>query len=436
VIGGWVRRVRGKLGQPGFLRSTVALAGATVLAQALTLAAMPLVTRLYTPAELGVVTLFLAFFSFWAAILSLRYESALLVAEDAETRALFQLSARLVILLSVAALPVLWLGRSFGLLGLGLLPAWACWLAVPIFAGYGLFMVYRAMALRAGLVRALGTATLLRSGANAAARVALGAGGLGVAGLFIAELAGAVAPALALLRAARPQIRGPAPTKAELSAVRRRYEKFPRFELPSTAVNQAAAALPVPILAALHGPAAAGWYGLAALLVALPNAQIGKAVSDSFQIEFARTVREGRFDQARRLFRKVVAGLALGGLVPYLAIMLLAPIVVVPLFGPDWSEVARIAVVLSPWLYAAFVVSSVSTMLLVVQAQQLKLVYDVAALAANAGVYALAQWQSFDLHATIVAFTAANTACDALYLMVQFFALERALGPGAAVRAR
>lgn len=428
------RRCVGLLGRPGFVGSVVALAGATAAAQLVTLLAMPLVTRLYTPADIGAVTLFLSFFSVWAALLSLRYESALLVAvDDAESSRLFQLASLCVALMSLLACPVLLAGQRYQLLGLELMPWWTAFLAVPILAAFGLLMLHRAVALRAGLVGPLARATVARSGANAIARVAFGAGGFGAPGLFLAELASALVPMLTLLAATRRHstvTRAYLASSRELRAVMRKYERFPRFELPSVAVNQLATALPVPILAALHGAAAAGWYGLAALLVALPNAQIGKAVGDSFQMEFSRKVRAGALADARRMFRKVVVGLAVVGIVPYLAIMLLAPLVVVPLFGSQWSQVAGIAVVLAPWLYAAFVVSSVSTMLLVIQAQDLKLVYDIAALAANLAVYGVATYAALDLHSTVLAFTLANVACYAIYLAVQFIALERKLGHG------
>lgn len=419
-------------GGSGLARSVAVLAGAAAIAQLITLFAMPVVTRLYTPADIGVLTLFLSFFSIWAAMLSLRFESALLVATDiAESRHLFQLAGWCVLFISLLACPVLLLGHHFGLMGLELLPWWAALVAVPVLAFYGWFMLLRAVALREGLFAPIGTATIVRSGANAAARVACGLGGLGAVGLFFAEFAGAIAPAFALSSATRGVSPITQRSRAALSDMRhvmRKYAKFPQFELPSVIVNQIATALPVPILASLHGAEAAGWYGLAAMLVALPNAQIGKAVGDTFQMEFSRRYRAGRFDDARRLFRNVVMGLAAAGVVPYAAIMLLAPLLITPLFGSQWSEMASIAVALSPWLYAALVVSSVSTMLLVIQAQELKFVYDIAVLMANLAVYVGARYAGLDLLSTIMTFTAANIACYAIYLVIQFIALDRKLG--------
>lgn len=63
-------------------RNIIMLGGSTAMAQLIGLLALPFVTRLYAPAELGAAALFLAFAGFWANALSLRYDQALLIAGD------------------------------------------------------------------------------------------------------------------------------------------------------------------------------------------------------------------------------------------------------------------------------------------------------------------------------------------------------------------
>lgn len=60
------------------------LASGTAIAQIITAASMPIVTRLYTPEMIGVISVFLSFFNFWLVLLSWRYESALLVSQNEE----------------------------------------------------------------------------------------------------------------------------------------------------------------------------------------------------------------------------------------------------------------------------------------------------------------------------------------------------------------
>ena len=60
-------------------------------------------------------------------------------------------------------------------------------------------------------------------------------------------------------------------------------------------------------------------------------------------------------------------------------------------FGPQWAPAGLIAACLAPWMYAALVISPLSRALSVLQAQQWKLVYDIAAVSLLLLSYALAR---------------------------------------------
>ncbi|MDO1528143.1 oligosaccharide flippase family protein [Fulvimonas sp. R45] len=364
-------------------RGIVALASGTAAAQAITVCMMPIVTRLYTPAQIGVISLFLAFFGFWSATLSLRYEYALLIArDDEESHVVHRLAVVLVVVMSVLGLPILLGLQRTGMLGFELLPNWAPFAAVPILLGYGIFMVYRSWALRAGTVNDITKATIARSAANAGTRVALGLFGGGTIALFAAEFAGAWGAMLELARNARKHFASSKPIsirRCDLVGVARRFSKFPAFETPSTWVNQLALTLPLPMVASLHGAAAAGWFGLARAMVGIPNTQIGSAVADVFQMELASALVAGEAARARGLFYKLMRKLALFGLVPLVAVIVLGPWLVPWIFGQKWKAAGWAAAIIAPWLYAALVVSSLSRTLSVIQAQEYKFVYDVGA---------------------------------------------------------
>jgi len=402
-------------------RGIVALAGGTAVAQAITACTTPIVTRLYSPAEVGVISLFIAFFGFWSSLLSWRYEAALLIAvDDAESHLVFRAGSGCVLIMSLLALPVLFALRAANVLGFGLLPWWSAWVAIPILFGYGQFMMYRSWGLRGGYVKDISKATVARSASNATTRIVLGVAGAGVPGLFAAELMGAWGATSTLYRtvhqrfaASRPLIHWSA-----VKAVMAKYSNFARYELPSVAVNQLASTMPVPMVAALYGASAAGWFGLARLLVAIPNAQIGGAVADVFQMELARAIREQKYAGARKLFYKLLRKLSLFGLLPLTATMLLGPWLVPLVFGKSWSQMGVIAACIAPWLYAALVVSTLSRLLSVLQAQQYKLIYDTFSAAITFVVYFVARNLSLSLIPMVIAMTSANVMAYGVYLWV------------------
>lgn len=427
----WKRQIIGALPKNRIARAIVTLAGGTAAAQIITICAMPLVTRIYSPAQIGLISLFIAFFLFFGPALSLRYEYALLIAkDDAESHVVLRVSMWSVALMSILAMPVLWGLCYTGILGFGMLPWWAPLASVPILFGYGRFMVYRSWALRAGIIGGVTKASIARSAANVFVRVGFGLFGGGVPALFVAELAGAWASTTALSRIVRNHFSSSQPCKISrdmsLRAMKR-YIKFPAFETPSTLVNQLALTLPLPMIASLHGATAAGWFGLARALVGIPNSQIGAAVADVFQMELARATVEGDWVRARQLFYRLLLKLSLFGLLPLIAVVTLAPRMVPFVFGIRWSNAGAAAAIVAPWLYGALVVGSLSRVLSVLEVQEYKLVYDAIALILFAGAFFIARVMHMTFIQTVLSLSGAGTLAYIVYLAVLVIVVESRL---------
>lgn len=414
-------------------RSIFTLASGTAVAQIITICAMPIVTRLYTPTQIGVISLFLAFFNFWAPALSLRYEYALLIAKnDAESHVINRLAVFCVVGTSILAVPMLATLHHFRVLGFGLLPPWAPIAVMPILLGYGQFMVCRSWGLRAGVMNDITKATMARSAANVVTRVGLGVIGCGLPGLFVAELAGAWGPAATLYRSVHRHFASSRPTLITREMMRvtmQRYIKFPTLETPSTFVNQLGLTLPVPMIAALYGPAAAGWFGLARAMVGIPNTQIGSAIGDVFQRELASAIVDGDFKRGKKMFYKMLAKLSLFGLVPLIGVVTLAPWIMGAVFGSAWRETGSIAAIIAPWLYLALIASSLSRALSVLQAQEFKLIYDVTSVIFYTVVFAISKLMALKILEMVAALSGACVLNYLLYLAIIRHVIERKL-PG------
>jgi O-antigen/teichoic acid export membrane protein len=410
-----------------FTGAVATLAGGTVIAQVVTALSMPIVSRIYTPREIGIISLFISFFGFWSMLLSWRYESALLVTKGEEdTRAVLKLGTNIVYFMSVISGPVIYGLVSWRILGFDLLPWWSALVAPLIFLGYGLFMLHRGFALRNGLVNRITHATMARSICNATTRIVFGIAGAGVAGLFAAELAGAWGATGTLRKGNLSQLlsqQGKIRIRAWFTAATR-YAAFAKYEMPSVLLDQLALTLPVPIIASIYGAEAAGWFGLARILVALPNAQIGRAVADVFQMELARKIRNGEREQARKLFYKLLNKLAIFGLIPLATIMVIGPLLAPWIFGKPWMMMGFITAYISPWLYAALIVSSLSRLLSVLERQKYKFVYDVFALSFVILEYLCAKHYRWDLTNFVIILSVLNVVAYGIYLFVLLWVVK------------
>lgn len=402
-----------------------------MLAQLIGICSLPFVTRLYTPAEIGIVSLFLSFFGFWVVCIALRYEQVLMIAtDDEESHVVHRLATILVLFMSLLGMPVLWLLQQNNVLEFELLPVWTPLIALPICLGYGLFMVNRSWALRAGMVSQISQASIVRAGAIAGTKLGLGVFGGGVVALLAAELAGALISMQRLMQATKLHFATSKPQTISYSQVRQagfKYAKFPMLDSPSAWLDALAMLLPLPIVASLYGAEAAGWFGLARLVLSLPNAQIGAAVADVFQMSLADAIRDKDPHRARGVFYMLLKKLSLIGLIPLVVSVAVLPWAFPIVFGQGWAPAGPIAASLAPWLYAAFVISPLSRALSVLQAQEWKLFYDATALGLMVGCYFLATNLALNLVEFCLLVSSALAISYLVYALVLYLLVESKL---------
>jgi O-antigen/teichoic acid export membrane protein len=264
----------------------------------------------------------------------------------------------------------------------------------------------------------------------AGTKLGLGVFGGGVVALFVAELAGALSSMRKLMQATKEHFassKPPSTSYAHLHKAGLKYVKFPTLDAPSAWMDALALVLPLPLVASLYGAEASGWFGLARMVLSLPNAQIGAAVADVFQMSLAEAVRDKDPHRARGVFYMLLKKLSLIGLIPLAISIVVLPWAFPIVFGQQWAPAGTVAAALAPWLYAAFVISPLSRALPVLQAQEWKLFYDFTALGLLIGCYVLASSLALSLIEFCLLVSAANAIGYAVYALVLYLLVESRL---------
>ncbi|MDR0457804.1 MAG: oligosaccharide flippase family protein [Burkholderiaceae bacterium] len=350
------------------LRATLTLLAGGALAQAVPLLLWPFITRLFTPAALGVYTAFSTVAATVAVVACARYEYALPLAREPEPAArLLALCLRVALAAVAASVALAW-----GLARWVHLPL-AAWLPVTV-AASGLLSLFMMWSNRAGRFRALAVSRVMQYGGAAALQLLLGAllwrgAANGAQGAWALALGPVLALGLAVLPLLRPVPQGgwrSVLAGQGLREVARRYRDFPLLNTPHAFLGTLQDALAAALLIAWSGNAAAGFWGLALRYLKAPATLVGTAVSQAL---YPKLTQAGPAE-ARRAVREVMA--ILGAIACALMAVLLTagPWLFERVFGASWRTAGELARALAPYIAAHFVAAPLAVVTMAWQAQR------------------------------------------------------------------
>lgn len=415
---GLVLRLR-QTGQSAFLRAVAMLIGGNAVAMVVPILAAPVLGRLYSPADYGMLAQYMAPAAVLAVLASLQFQHAI-IAERTERGAAQVAWLPLVGSLAAAVLTVVLVTLLWRPLLAGSAAGAWFWLLPLTVAGAG---VMAAGSFLANRHRRYGWMARLQSGqvvATVTSSIALGFLRWGADGLLAAYFLGQlvqIGAYLWLLRDLRAKIL-PRPGMARLRVLVRRHWKFPAFTLPSEFSSQINMQAPVFAMSALGADTTLGAFTRARQLVSMPVTVVGQSVAQVFRREASELYRET--GNCRALMRRTALWLFAVGIGPCLMFMFCAPWLFAVYLGPAWLEAGELARILAPMLLLRVIVSPLTTVLFFTgnQALDLKLMIGSAVLMALSIV--LSWTLSGTALAVVWAFALAYSTIYLIYITITF----------------
>ena len=357
-----------------FLRDVLKLSFGTLGGRLIALAALPLVTRLYSPDDFALLAVYLAIVSTVAVAACLRLEIAIPLADDDDDAAnLLALALTGLGLVSGLALLLVLLmpGRLSGWLGKPAIEPYL-WL-VPL--GIAFAGTYSAFQFWTTRVRRFGSIARTRVGqAAAGVTVMLSLGWAGVAplGLLLGNMlnigSGGFGLGFQALRRERARLRVASPRR--MRETLRRYRRYPIYSTPEALFNIAGVQVPILLIAA-HAGAEAGHLLLAMQVMAAPMTLLGSSISQVYMSRAPEALRERRLAP---FTLSIMRRLVIVGVGPLVLVGALAPTLFPLIFGAEWARAGVIVAWLVPWMALQFVASPVSMVMFVVGRQRAMLV--------------------------------------------------------------
>mgnify|MGYP001095618752 CR=1 FL=1 len=374
--------------QRSFFRNVSIVAVGPVFSQAMSIILSPIITRLYDPAEYGALGVFLSVLSVLVPISNLSYSYAIIMPErekDGFRILRFTILFGLFISLLTLFIIILFNKEIAALLKI---ESYAVYLyLLPL----TLFFSTSAIAFDQWMVR---KKQFKASSGILVSQSVLSNGALIGLGYLVPQYASLIGINIftrgyhmvaAWLVSDKPVVQDSGLAREKLTEnidetrrLLREYRDFPFFRTPQILLSTLTYNLPIMMMTAFSGPAAAGLYSLAHRVLKLPSIILSESFSKVFLQRVNETAHSGR--SLQHLIIKATLLLVVVGSVPLGVIILFGPSLFSFVFGMEWFQAGQFARWMAVWVLVSFCGSPAIVAVPFLALQKQYLVYEIISL--------------------------------------------------------
>jgi O-antigen/teichoic acid export membrane protein len=411
----------------GFFGNVMKLFAGNASAQLLTLLAYPILTRLYAPADLGVLAFVATVIAVVAPCAALRYEMAIPLARS-EEEAGNALAVCLTVVLGIAVLFVL----IALLLPQSVLDQYDSVAPFRLFVplgllGSGCYMLAVFEATRHSRYADIARSRIYQFLTGPTLQVALGVFGLGKAGLIIGLIFGTFSGTYGLVR--RLKIFWPPSPLFEVTprsiwATAVRYRHFPLYSSWASLLSVCSNNIMNLTFTILYGPTIGGFVFLGDRVLVRPLFLITTAISQVLVGEASRTARE----QPERL-RGLVMAIAARQLIVSIfwigGVVLFSPWVVPLVFGADWAPAVIYLQFLAVGFFFTSLLAPIFQILQIIESQKLQAAIESGRFVAMAGALTIAKLADLQPEYTVLTCSLVQALAQGIYFVLLYRAVTR-----------
>lgn len=376
----------GEISQQQTVGNGLKIMSANFVVQATSILLAPVVARLYSPEEIGTLSILLAIVGIFTTIASGRYEQAIMVEHSApRIMAIFMLCLALCAgtsMLMEASLLLMGTERAASLINTPLVAQYLHFAPPLVFissVGYILtFVFYRTdnFGLSARYIATQGIG-------NNIGKIALGSAVGTSASLIWANVASHIAGLISVARHLPYPWTDLRRSIRLMPAVAQRHKKFPLFNLPHSLTNAVASNLPIMLLALTYTTEQVGLFAICATFAHKPINIIAAALNQTLFHTSSRNRKAGiRYGTMLARFTAITAAIAIPVAV---GIYVATPRFTNILFGEEWTDAGSILCALLPLLVLTLISTPLSFVPLMLHKQGLAMALEIASSVARIG---------------------------------------------------
>ena len=341
-----------------FTRNVLTLMTGTTIAQAIPIAISPILTRLYSPEDFGVLALFVAISSIFGSMANGRYELAIMLPKKDEDA--INIAALGFIIVSLLSLFLLFLVVVFHdiivrKLCNDAISLWLYFIPVSIFF-IGFFNILNYFNNRKKEYKDLAKATIIKSIVTAIVQLSFGFLHSGVIGLISGQLISSFFANMKLLKnIIKDKLLVSKVSRLKIIVLAKKYKDFPKFTMWAGLFNTSSIHLTNILISAMFNIKTLGFYSLSQKMVGIPSSLIGSSIG---QVFFQEATQEKLYSGSSintfksTLKKLVIISVALFGIL-YITVEDLFAFI----FGEEWKMAGIYAKILMPFFMIQFIVS-------------------------------------------------------------------------------
>ncbi|OJX91090.1 MAG: hypothetical protein BGP01_11700 [Paludibacter sp. 47-17] len=397
-----------KLKSSVFFQNIAIVAGGNIAAKAIVIFTTPLITRLYSPDDYGVFSMFISIVGVVGSLATLRYAVTIPLAQS-ERLAMNLIKLCFVITLSISLIWmfVVLIAGEF-IVDLFSVPQMLSylWLMPIVFFGTGIYEALNNWAVRVRNFRLITQTKISQSTSSSIIKIGFGLLNVTPLGLIIGHIAQEAAGITSLFSKLLRLKPGFVKTFNwnGLKYAARRYKKFPLVQSWSQLLLALGAQLPLLLIGSIYGLEVAGVFGLAQNMINIPMDLIGQSVAQVYYAEISKYGKNNP-DKIYKLSVSIIKKLFLVAIVPVGIITLFGPWLFALVFGVEWVDAGLYARYFSLVILARFISSPITNVFNVFEQQGVQLLLNITRVVIVLIIFFLSNWLDFSANQAIILYS-------------------------------
>lgn len=353
--------LKDKFGQFESLKNISVLLSGSVFAQLILLAATPVLTRIYSPSDFGILAIFIALLSIIGVIANGRYELAITQAESEEDcKALVTLAIIFSIFIAFLSfiLVILFESQILDYLGNSEIQRWLYILPLSILL-MGIFQSLNYWNNRDKRYANISIAKINQSISNVGANLTLSKIQIPGFGLLMGFIFGQIILVLSLIYKTRYSIQKLNVSVLTIKKVANRYIKFPLYSMPGALFNSLALQLPVLFIARMYDASSVGFFHFVTRIIGGPLSLISFSISQIFLQKLSADSPE----DISNFIKNALISLTSFAILFITILYFFGEPIIIFIFGTEWAVAGAYAQILVFSLGIRFIVSPLSVIL-------------------------------------------------------------------------